>query len=251
MTNVVKVTSFQETQYDQSSDAGTEARGNSGGPACGERPDEREQRDLDAQDRSSNPSDEPVGPPASDLTVLTPTIPGREELLVECKASVSAQTVPAFEHIVDLDEELLGLARGRNELVKKCKTSWALFLDDDDIIYENYVERVLPYLEGADVVYTWCDKNFDYPTDLPFDGEALRQRNVIPATACIRLELLREVGGYPTDVAHEDWGLWLRMLDAGAKFVCVPEWLWSYRRLEDGLHSRITAQVARGEIRPI
>lgn len=150
-----------------------------------------------------------------------------------------------------LDAERIGLANMRNKLVDQVTTTWYLALDDDDVIYPTYVERVLPHFADADIVYTWCDKNFDYPTDLPFDGEALRQRNVIPATACIRTELLKEVGGYPTGVAHEDWGLWLKMLDVDARFVCVPERLWSYRRHDDGLHARVSQQVARGEIRRV
>lgn len=209
---------------------------------------DREQRPAPGADVRSSAAPGSSGTHSPLLTVITPTIPGREEDLVECRASVAAQTVPAADHIVICDVKGSSLAGTRNRLIEQVETEWYLALDDDDIIYPTYVEKVTPYFADADIVYTWCDKNFDYPTDLLFDGEALRQRNVIPATACVRTELLREVGGYPTGVAHEDWGLWLKMLDVGARFVCVPERLWSYRRKEDGLHARVNAQADRGEI---
>lgn len=129
--------------------------------------------------------------------------------------------------------------------------TWVLFLDDDDILYPDYIEKVLPHLDDSDVVYTWCDKNFDYNTDIPFDGPALRERNVIPVTACVRVELLNAVGGFPTDVAYEDWALWLKLLDVDARFTCIPERKWSYRRQADGRDADNRKNLAQGKIKPL
>jgi hypothetical protein len=64
----------------------------------------------------------------------------------------------------------------------------------------------------------------------PFDAERLRQGNYIPATTLIRAELCAELG-WRADAQHgfEDWDFWLRALDAGASFACIPEVTWLYR----------------------
>lgn len=214
------------------------------------RPD-YEQLSADRADADGSPANGHGSARAADLTVITPTIVGREGALEECRDSVSAQTVPVEAHRVGLDKLRRGPGHVRNHLLSLTTTTWALFLDDDDILYPDYVETVLPHFEDSDVVYTWCDKNFDYNTDIPFDGPALHERNVIPVTACVRVDAVREVGGFPTDVAYEDWALWLKLIDNGARFTCVEERKWSYRRADDGRDAENNERLARGEIKPL
>lgn len=212
---------------------------------------DREQHYADRAHPDSSAAHGHGSPSSTDLTVITPTIIGREVALQECRASVDAQTFPVTQHLIGLDEKRRGPAHVRNHLLDIADTTWALFLDDDDIIYPDYVETVLPYFDESDVVYTWCDKNFDYNTDVPFDGPALYERNVIPVTACVRIDAIREVGGFPVDVAYEDWALWLRLLDIDARFTCVEERKWSYRRGDDGRDAENNERLRRGEIRPL
>jgi glycosyltransferase involved in cell wall biosynthesis len=205
------------------------------------------QPDADESDRLSATSHGAVGAP---LTVITPTIPGREGQLGYCVESVEEQTIPV-KHLVGLDLDREGPAVIRNRLVEKADTPWVLFLDDDDVIDPDYVETVLPHFETSDLVYTWCRKNFEYPTDLPFDGPALRQRNVIPVTVCLRVDAFRAAGGFSSDVAHEDWSLWLKLLDIGARFTCVPEHKWEYRRSDDGRNAENNRKLAQGKLREV
>lgn len=169
------------------------------------------------------------------ITVITPTISSRVELLAEAKASVTAQTAGPPKHLVSLDLFTKGPATIRNALAAKVDTPWMLFLDDDDVLDPSYLETVAPVLYTASaktaVVYTWCHRSgFDANFDRPFDAELLRQGNYIPVTACVRTDVFRRVGGMPTDVAYEDWSLWLQILDAGYSFECIPQRLWTYRR---------------------
>lgn len=215
------------------------------------------QRRAGAQQCGSTPEDEDGSSShgrsvnQADLTVITPTILGREDALEECKRSVQAQTVPVTQHRVGLDELRVGPGHVRNHLLGDVETEWCLFLDDDDVLYSDYVATVAPHFHDSDVVYTWCDKNFDYNTDIPFDGPALYERNVIPVTACVRVDAIRGVGGFPTDVAYEDWALWLKLLDNGARFTCIEERKWSYRRADDGRDAENNERLARGEIKPL
>lgn len=164
------------------------------------------------------------------VTFIVPTIAERSALLDECLASIDAQTTPAAGALVGLDRQRLGPASIRNALVAQADTEYVAFLDDDDVIYPTYLERLSPHLADADVVYSWCDTNFGANLAKPFDADRLRQYNFVPVTTIVRTELFRQVGGFPTDVAHEDHALWLRLLDIGARFCCVPERLWCYRR---------------------
>lgn len=164
------------------------------------------------------------------ITVVTPTVPGREAILAECMASVKAA---GFPHLIALDSQGAGPAAIRNHLLEQATTSWVVFLDDDDLIYPHYEQIVAPHLNDADVVYTaWDLTGADNPPPPsgPFDAELLRQANYIPVTACVRVAAIQAVGGFPEDADLEDHGLWLRLLDAGYRFRYVPVAGWLYRR---------------------
>lgn len=163
------------------------------------------------------------------ITVLTPTIPGREHLLGECRASVAALGIT---HTVMTDVNGEGPAALRNRMLEHVVSEWTLFVDDDDLLFPNYLDVVKPHLAGADVVYTaWQLSGAVDPVPYPrFDPVLLREHNFIPVTACVRTEKLREVGGFPVDAGLEDHALWLKLLDAGARFTYTPVIAWHYRR---------------------
>lgn len=162
------------------------------------------------------------------ITVVTPTIAGREDLLVECRASVARLGLP---HLVGLDEHYEGPAVVRNRLLERVTTEWVLFVDDDDLLLPHYVTTVQRHLADADVVYTnwYLSGAVDPQPHDRFDPDLLRQRNFIPVTACVRTEALRVVGGFP-DARYEDHELWKTLLAAGYRFRHVPVVAWRYRR---------------------
>ena len=161
------------------------------------------------------------------LTVITPTVPGREDLLAQCQASVAELGLP---HLVATDSSRQGPGPVRNALALQARTPWLLFLDDDDLLLPNYLDVVSPHLLDSDVVYTnWELSGADEPRPHPFDPESLRRFNFIPVTACVRAESFAAVGGFPATTL-EDPGLWLALLDDGARFTHVPTVAWHYRR---------------------
>ena len=164
------------------------------------------------------------------ITVVTPTIPGREHLLAECEASVKAA---GFPHLVGLDADREGPAAVRNRLLERVRTPWTLFLDDDDLVHPAYWRVVERNLVGADVVYTAWElqgAGDPQPKPGPFDAELLARQNFIPVTACVRTSALRAVGGFPLDAALEDHELWKALSAAGYRFRYVPVVAWTYRR---------------------
>lgn len=165
---------------------------------------------------------------------MTASLPERSKLLDECRRSVAAQTV-SCEHVFGIDVDREGPGIVRNRLAESTDADWLLPVDDDDLLDPTYVERLLPHLDGADVVYPWCrvEGKPDWTPNRLYRPETLLRGNSIPVTALIRRSLWVELGGWRA-VEFEDYDLWRRALGVGARFRCVPEVLWSYRILASG-----------------
>lgn len=85
-------------------------------------------------------------------------------------------------------------------------------------------------------------------------ANTLTAQNFIPVTALVRRSCGDAVGWFPEGNAAprhpvaphpllEDWGLWLRLLDAGASFSHLPEVLWSWRQWAGSLTGRMTVDA--------
>lgn len=168
-----------------------------------------------------------------DVTVITPTIPERAKLLGQAILSVSNQIVPATDHLIGVDLKKEGPAVVRNKLLDSVTTEWVTFLDDDDILFTNHYEVVESQMDQGDLIYTFCtsEGRGNFNPNSRFDERRLRQDgNFIPITVTVKTSFLREVGGF-SDARLEDWDLWIRLLDAGCKFHCIPIVTWNYRFL--------------------
>lgn len=182
--------------------------------------------------------------PKYSVTAVIPTIPPRDALLRRALDSVRFQSRPVYEVSVATDHEHAGAAATRNRALAAVHTPWAAFLDDDDEWQPGHIRVLLEAAQaaGADVIYPWFNvvspRGFDpWPGVFgrPFDPDELRARNYIPTTVLARTELIRDVGGFEPygdqkESACDDWGLWRKLLDAGARFHHAPQctWLWHW-----------------------
>jgi glycosyltransferase involved in cell wall biosynthesis len=169
---------------------------------------------------------------AANVTVLTRSIPERTHLLAECIASVLAQTRKPAEHLIELDANHTGAVATLNRALRRVRTRWVAFLDDDDLFYPHHLQTLLSVAEGAELVYSWCDVEGrdGWNPNRHFDPTVLRAHNYIPITVLADTATLLELGGFP-DVHQEDYAMWLRLLDAGKTIRCIPEVTWRYRFL--------------------
>lgn len=166
------------------------------------------------------------------VSVITPTIAGREHLLLECRLSVKAQTHRHVEHIVMDDIGLVGCAKTMNRAARLAKGEWLIPLADDDLLCPGAVETFISASEDADVVYAptlvWGEDAQQ------FLGEPPR----MPSIAMIRASAWENVGGYNEDLANtEDQDLWERLMEHRARFVKVesgPTHIYRFHRLKDG-----------------
>jgi glycosyltransferase involved in cell wall biosynthesis len=176
------------------------------------------------------------------VTAVIPAIPPRERLLLRALASVAAQTRPVDAVSVAVDHGRAGAAATRNRALEAVGTEWAAFLDDDDEWLPRHVATLLDAAgaTGAHVVYPWFEvpRGWDpFPgvEGRPFDaGELASTRNYVPVTVLARTAMLRDVGGFeaigPAHDACDDWGLWRKLLAAGAVFHHVDARTWTRHR---------------------
>jgi glycosyltransferase involved in cell wall biosynthesis len=169
------------------------------------------------------------------VDVITPSIVQRAAWLEQAMESVRRQTHKGVGHLVGLDEHGIGPGFMRNELVKKSSAEWLVFLDDDDLLDDPFVEWHLDAAkqQKTDLVYAPCR----YPPGAPwrppisrFDPVRLRSANYIPVTVMIRRRLFDSVGGFRVTAPYEDWNLWLAILDSGyGGFGYFSHVCWTYR----------------------
>lgn len=179
-----------------------------------------------------------------DITVAVPSHPARAQngMLARALDSVYRQRRLPTAVVVANDLDRQGSAATRNRALAGVTTDWVAFLDSDDELHPEHLERLAARAAatGADVVYPWftpAGGQDPWPAwfGQPFDEQALRRRDfVIPVTVLARARLLRAVGGFRADLSIaapaqcDDWGLWLRLLDAGATFSHLPLRTWTW-----------------------
>ncbi len=163
---------------------------------------------------------------------------------------MAAQLYPDVTHLVGVDEAREGPAIVRNRLAAASAADWFLPLDDDDVLDRDCVALLVAASGDADVVYPWCrvedhaDGLEPWSPNRLFRPEPLLSFNYIPVTALISADLWRRVGGMPERVTVEDWRFWKRCVAAGARFRCVDEVCWTYRRGLAGSRNQWAAAAA-------
>jgi GT2 family glycosyltransferase len=193
----------------------------------------------------------------STVSVVIATIPPRAQLLARARRSVSAQRRPPDEIIVVTDEHGEGAGPTRNKGIARATSEYVAILDDDDELLPRHLHALMLAAErtDADVVYPWfelwdngrrvVDRELGTmlhgeivnPLGVTFgleQAEHMRHYAFIPACLLLRRDMVIAVHGYPGPDEPEyrqrggceDWALLIRMLDAGARFVHVPERTW-------------------------
>lgn len=165
------------------------------------------------------------------ITVVIPTLPGREDLLARAIRSVAAQTRQPDHIIIELDEDRCGEHLPRNRGLAKVDTEYVAWLDDDDEFLPRHLELLLLAARhsGADLVHS----------DYQIIGGGDHRPTFIQVTNLAKTAAVRKVGGFPQPYSdtfpyrYSDWGLLALMLRTGARFEFVPHVTWRYH-IHDG-----------------
>lgn len=87
------------------------------------------------------------------LSILIPTIPDRADLLARLLARLEPQLVPSVEILLASDSGERSIGQKRNEMLDAAEGEYICFCDDDDLVAEDYIARILSALESRpDVV---------------------------------------------------------------------------------------------------
>ena len=172
-----------------------------------------------------------------------PLTPELEDVLSEYYSKY-----PIFRFVVNETNIGLGLALQKGVLA--CKNEIIARMDTDDIIPPCRFEKQLAKMEeGYDVVSCWSQlfigdrSNVIAVKTRPEDHDGIvrlahRRSPICHAAAFMRKSAVLKAGNYQHRQYYEDYNLWVRMIQAGAKFYNVQEVLYEVRTTEDQLKRR-------------
>lgn len=166
-----------------------------------------------------------------------------EKYLDECLRSLRDQTVLPDEVILVHDgcthpvggigvttlirEKNIGVARSRDEGFKISSGDKILFVDADDVLPENFIEKMLEI--KANIVYPncllwshWGESTFQnawHEAPPRISMKKMLDRNEVVVTSMMDREVYEKVGGFnPKLQVFEDWDFFLRALSIGFTF---------------------------------
>jgi len=245
------------------------------------------QQPAPAQSDDSGTSPEPpaVFPEHPDVAVIVAAF-NETEYIVDCLESVRSQTWRNFECIVVDDESTdntlelafnrfssdprfrfvsirrnAGLSAARNVGIEAARAEWVTFLDGDDYLYRESLERRLaelaPHMANNWVAGTYCSWA-PVPQNEPLraQGEerpakkriawldALHDAPFIASAPIVRADIVRAMGGFRDVDAAEDADMWTKVLRHGYVFLPTKYTGIAYRQKANSMFRRETVEHA-------
>lgn len=168
------------------------------------------------------------------------------ELLVvdDCSQDGTSQLLAQLAHEDSrihpiYNEKNRGAAASRNLALERCAGKYIAFLDADDVWRPTKLARQLEkaFQTGADIIYcsyAMIDESGhpchpDFIVQETTDLNSMLERSVFScSTVLLRREALAD-HRFRTDFYHEDYVLWLELLQAGCTAVGIADVLVNYR----------------------
>ncbi|MDE1465173.1 glycosyltransferase [Spartinivicinus poritis] len=190
------------------------------------------------------------------VSIITRTYKGRDYLLKQCAQSVYNQTYDNIEHIIvedggdtvkqtikDIKSTLgeshlvkyiplpkLGRSFAGNKGLENARGKYAVFLDDDDLLFSDHVEVLVNTLENCANIVAAYSLAWEVGTEFfeggyiekfyqmnsrfiqEYDKNKLYEENYIPIQSIMfKTNLFKESGGFDENVEYlEDWLLWIK-----------------------------------------
>ncbi len=139
------------------------------------------------------------------------------------------------------NKENLGTARTRNRGLALCRGQYVALLDSDDLWQPEKLEAQIALLEQSGADFSYCSyaivdgegkrARADYivPEQAAL-GSLLRENYIGCSTVLLRRELV-ESNGFDPNFYHEDYVLWLQLLQMGLRGVGCTQVLAAWRYL--------------------
>lgn len=139
-----------------------------------------------------------------------------------------------------VNSQNMGLALSLNKGIKKAAGEYIARMDADDISLPNRLKKEYEAIveHNADVVscnYIMIDSAGKKISSIKRDYSNLTIKKILPynniiahPTVMFKKDLFYKVGGYRNFPCAQDYDLWLRMMDQGAVFHIVQDFLFKY-----------------------
>jgi glycosyltransferase involved in cell wall biosynthesis len=160
--------------------------------------------------------------------------------------AILEKIVNSNEKIIFINQPNIGLAKARNNGIKKAKGNYIIPLDADNKLRVEFIKQTIFILDNnkdIDVVHgdaqMFGNKNTIWEGK-PFTISDMVLNNYIDACAGFRKAAWEKVGGYDENMpvmGFEDWDLWLRMSCSGSVFQYVNQVLFDYRVRDNSMLS--------------
>jgi GT2 family glycosyltransferase len=177
-------------------------------------------------------------------SALAQTWPNKEVIVLDDGSTDGTlDVIRSFGTDIQFESRRMGgQNRSRNRLTELSGGEWLKFLDADDELATDCIEKKMQYVDGADVIYgtielatfsgnqkvqsrTFQAIEFDDPIEAAFEWR-------FPNTSAtmFRREALASVGGWPEHVENcTDFALYFRLLLADRCFRAAPDAVSLYR----------------------
>lgn len=166
-----------------------------------------------------------------------------EELLNKCK-----ERFIRFEFRHRTNQ---GLSATLNEAINWCNGEYLSCIASDDMLLPNKTKIQVNFLQNnRDIVAVFggvkiIDNNNNVINEIEGTNEVysfkdviLQTANILAPTQMIRLDLVRQAGGYDPKIAIEDWYMWLKLTQMG-NIYCMREYFSLYRYHEDNTSKKV------------
>ena len=180
-------------------------------------------------------------------SIINQTFPYWEWIIVN-DGSTEEGTEEILEEMSKLDsrikiynEKNRGRIKTRDYAISKAKCDLLFIIDSDDAIDRTMLECAYWTLQtNPKASWVYADLvNFDGQEFLwkkIFDINIEKKENIIPVCSLVRKQAILDVGGYGAvdDDVHEDWHMWLRMLEKGYFPIRMNFYGFWYRKKKEG-----------------
>lgn len=130
-----------------------------------------------------------------------------------------------------------GLSSARNTGIMNAEGEYLVFLDADDILLENYLQKIKKVIDEtkADIVApSFKEFGVSHRDVILMENPTITDfmtANRIGYCTAIKREALLQCGGYSPKMTWgaEDYHLWFDLLSRGKKLVTIQDILWLYR----------------------
>lgn len=199
-----------------------------------------------------------------DLSILI-TCFQKEKYLEDAIASIKRQTKQPLEIILVHDAcdtpahhpeattiilpKNVGVCKARDIAFKYCRGKLVLFLDGDDMLSPDYLEKmILTIFHGADITYpdlfVWNGDSSRLtvpPRQFTRESVSKLEKIPIPVTSMMKREVYEKLGGFKEMTVLEDTDFWVRALLAGFKMKKSQTLLW-YRQLPENRNHSVNIE---------